>query len=280
LLCALVLFAMLAAGGSLAGEGRAQGEDLAYSVKLEGEIDTTRRRQLERTLQEAKENRARLAIVRLDTPGGDVESMRAMVRALLDSPLPVVVYVAPEGASAGSAGVFLTMAGDVAAMAPQTNIGSASPVLIGPEGPGEVSRAIYRKILNDAASYVRTLAEGHDRNADLAERMVRTATSVTARRARREGLVDLVADSEAALLKRLDGFRIKGAKAQVLHTAGLQVVNFDPAASLDEDLEMTGDGSLLFGLGLPGLISIAMLAAMAVFLGRQLLGRRPRRRFP
>ena len=263
----LTLFATLAVSGSLAGDGEAQSEGVAYSVEVEGGIDTLRRRELERALEEAAEKRARLVILRLDTPGGETETTREMISAMLAAPFPVVVYVSPDGARAGSAGVFLTVAADVAAMAPQTNIGSASPILVGPQGEGlEVDRILYRKILNDSVAYVRALAEGHDRNADLAERMVREATNVTASTARQEGLIDLVAGSEAALLERLDGFRVKGGKAQVLRTAGLEIVNFDPSAPTDKDSQ--GDGSLIFGLGLPGLIAIGMFVAVIVIVVR------------
>ena len=275
--CLLAVLATLAGGGVLAGCGGGQSngaqskDPFAYSVELEGEIGPTRKRELERALEDAEKKRARLVILRLDTPGGRIDSMRAMVRAMRAAPLPVVVYVAPEGASADSAGVFLTVAGDVAAMAPQTNIGSASPILSGPHGPVDAPPVLYRKLLNDLTAYVRTLAEGHRRNADLAARMVRRATNVTARKARRERLVDLVAGSEAALVKRLDGFRVKGRKAQVLHTAGLRVVRFEASASGAEDRD-SPDGTLALGLGLPGLISLAMLAAVIVFLVGRMLG--------
>ncbi|MCP9492046.1 MAG: hypothetical protein MSC31_19545 [Solirubrobacteraceae bacterium MAG38_C4-C5] len=262
----LTLFATLAVSASLAENGKAQSEGFAYSFALEGEIDLTRQRELERALEDAATKRARLVIVRLDTPGGDLDATREMVSALLAAPLPVVVYVAPDGARAASAGMFLTVAGDVAAMAPQTNIGSASPIVIGPQGPIEVDRVLYRKLLNDTVAYARALAEGHDRNADLAERMVREATNVTAGGARRAGLVDVVAGSEAALLERLDGFRVKGGKGQVLSTAGLQIVRFDPSASSDEDPDLPGDGALVLGVGLPGLIAIGMFAAVIAFL--------------
>jgi len=131
-----------------------------------------------------------------------------------------------------------------------------------------VDRVLYRKILNDSVAYVRALAEGHDRNADLAERMVREATNVTASTARQEGLVDVVAVSEAALLKRLDGFQVKGGKAQVLRTAGLSIVRFDPSAPSDEDPDSPGDGTLVLGLGLPGLIAIGMFVAVIVIVVR------------
>jgi len=265
----LTLMTTLAGGGALAGDGEAQSEGLAYSVALEGEIDTTSKRELERALEDATKKRARLVILRLDTPGGEAETTREMISAMLAAPLPVIVYVAPDGARAGSAGVFLTVAGDVAAMAPQTNIGSASPILVGPQGAVDVPPVLYRKILNDSAAYVRALAEGHDRNADLAERMVREATNVTASTAREEGLVDLVAGSEAALLERLDGFRVKGGKARVLRTAGLRIERFDPSRPSDAAPDPPGDGSLIFGLGLPGLIAIAMFAAVIAFVVRR-----------
>jgi membrane-bound serine protease (ClpP class) len=270
-ICVLAMLATLAVGGSLAKAGRAQSEGFAYSVELKGEIDPTRKQELERALEDAKDKRARLVILRLDTPGGRVDTTRAMTSDLLAAPLPVVVYVAPDGARAASAGLSLSMAGDVAAMAPQTNIGSASPVLISPQGPADVPRILYRKILNDSAAYVRALAEGHGRNADLAERMVRKATNVTASRARRERLVDLVAENEADLLERLDGFRVKGGKSQVLRTAGLRLVRADPSAS-DDGPAAPGDGSLVFGLGPLGLISIGMVAAVILILAVQLLG--------
>lgn len=278
-ICLLALFLTLTVGDWLAGDGRAQSEGFAYSVGLEGEIDTTRMRELERALEDAKTDGARLVILRLDTPGGELETTRAMTSALLAAPTPVVVYVAPDGARAGSAGVFLTMAGDVAAMAPQTNIGSASPILAGSHGVVETSGVLYRKVLNDAAAYVRALAEGHARNADLAERMVRQATNVTASRARREGLIDLVSGNESELLERLDGFRIKGGKDQVLRTAGLRVVRWDDASASSDgaDPDRTGDGSLVLGIGLPGLIAIAMFATVIVLLAGR--GRRPRMRF-
>ena len=102
-----------------------------------------------------------LAIIRIDTPGGLDTSTREMVQAITGSPLPVIAYVSPDGARAASAGVFITEASDVAAMAPQTNIGSATPISIGPGGDNEV---LGEKIENDAAAYARALAEGHGRN--------------------------------------------------------------------------------------------------------------------
>jgi len=110
--------------------------------------------------------------------------------------------------------------------------------------------------------------------------MVRRATNVTASRARRERLVDLVAGSEASLLKRLDGFRIKGRKARVLHTGGLRIVRFDPSASADGGPDSPGDGTVVLGLSLPGLIALGMFATVIAYLIGRLFSGAPRRRSP
>ena len=133
------------------------------------------------------------------------------MKDILAAPMPVVVYVSPNGARAASAGLFITQSADVAAMAPQTNIGSATPISL---GGGEQDEVLGRKIRNDAAAYVRALAEGHGRNGDLAARMVHDAVNVTATEAQRQNLIDVVAPDQEALLRELDGFRVKGPKAQ------------------------------------------------------------------
>jgi membrane-bound serine protease (ClpP class) len=254
----LVIYAALAAAGLVllvAGRGAAQ-EDargIAYSVELTGTIDPATENWTDKALDEADERGARLAIIRLDTPGGLDTAMRAIVKDIIAARLPVVVYVSPDGARAASAGLFVTQAGDVAAMAPQTNIGSATPISI---GPGEQDEVLGRKIRNDAAAYVRALAEGHGRDGDLAERMVRSAANVTAARAERAGLVDLVAGSERDLLERLDGFRVKGPKAQTLKTAGLELVHRDMPFQYDVQ-QLLVNPTVAFLLLLGGLAGIA-----------------------
>ena len=138
-----------------------------------------------------------MAIIRLDTPGGLVDSLREIVSDILAAPMPVLVYVSPNGARAASAGVYITQAADLAAMAPQTNIGSATPISVGPGSDDEV---LGRKITNDAAAYMRALASSHGRDPDLGERMVSRAVNVTAREALRANFIDLIAPSETALL--------------------------------------------------------------------------------
>jgi membrane-bound serine protease (ClpP class) len=202
----------------------AQERGAAVSVELTGTIDPATAGWVDEALEDAADEGSPLAIIRIDTPGGLDSSMREIVRDILDAPLPVVVFVSPDGARAASAGMFITLAGDVAAMAPQTNIGSATPVQL---GGGETEEVLGRKIENDAAAYARALAEAHERNADLAERMVREAENVTAATARRRGLIEIVAQDERSLLEQLDGLEVPGPKGGELATEGVLVERRD-----------------------------------------------------
>jgi membrane-bound serine protease (ClpP class) len=215
-----VALVALAAGVGVTQAGAQSQRPLVRSIALDLTINPASAKWVEESLDDAKHDDAKLVIFRIDTPGGLDDSMRDIIKDIIAAPMPVVVYVYPNGARAASAGLYITESADVAAMAPQTNIGSATPISI---GPGEQDRVLGRKIRNDAAAYVRALAEGHGRNPDLAEQMVRKATNVTAAVAKRRGLIDLVADDEQDLLRKLDGFRVKGPKAQTLHTAGAQI---------------------------------------------------------
>jgi membrane-bound serine protease (ClpP class) len=248
---------------------------VAYSIEMSGTIDPASERWLGQALEEAQERGAEVVVIRLDTPGGLDTSMRSMVKDIVAAPMPVVVYVSPSGARAASAGLFITQAADVAAMAPQTNIGSATPVRI---GPGDEDEVLGRKVRNDAAAYVRALAEGHRRNPDLAERMVRDAANVTAERAREERLVDVVAEGERELLRKLDGFEVRGPKAQTLDTDGLRIERHAMPFHLEalRLLVNPSVASLLLVAGLlglavelfsPGAIAPGVLGAIALVLG-------------
>jgi membrane-bound serine protease (ClpP class) len=250
--------ALLAAGATLvlgAGPGGAQPSGrFAYSLELSGDISPATSKWVNEALDEAADQDATVAIIRLDTPGGLDSSLRDIVKDIIAAPMPVIVYVTPNGARAASAGVYITEAGDVAAMAPETNIGSATPISIGPGGASDV---LDRKITNDAAAYIRALAAGHGRNPNLAERMVRHAVNVTAVEAKRAGLIDVIAPSERALLTQIDGFRIKGPKAQVLHTAGLQISDHDTPLQY-EILQILVNPTVAFLLISVGLVGLAI----------------------
>jgi membrane-bound serine protease (ClpP class) len=158
-------------------------------------------------------------VILMDTPGGLDSSMRNIIKRELDSKVPVVVYVYPPGSRDASAGVFITMAADVAAMAPETNIGSSTPIST---GGGDIPMDLKRKVVNDAVAYIRALASEHGRNADWAEKAVRVASNLPAREALAMNVVDYVEPSLPALLDRIDGTRVEP-KGVVLHTAGAEV---------------------------------------------------------
>ncbi len=247
---AAVALTLLAAGrGGAQGDGR-----FAYSLELSGDISPATASWVKHALNDAADQKASVAIIRLDTPGGLDSSLRDIVKDILGAPMPVIVYVSPNGARAASAGVYITEAADVAAMAPETNIGSATPISIGPGGASDV---LDRKITNDAAAYIRALASGHGRNPALAERMVRHAVNVTAAEAKRAGLIDVIATSERALLDKVDGFRTQGPKAQVLHTAGLRISEHDMPLQY-EILQILVNPTIAFLLLTVGLIGLGI----------------------
>ena len=263
----------LAAGGAAQDEPAAAGT--AYSIEIPGTVDPATERWLGEALDDAADDDAEVVILRIDTPGGLDTSMREMVQDILAAPTPVIAYVSPNGARAASAGLFVVEAADVAAMAPQTNIGAASPVSI---GGGDVDDVLGQKIENDAGAYVRALAEGHGRNGDLAERMVADAVSATSAEALDAGLIDAIAADERELLDELDGFDVKGPKAQRLETEGLAIETRDMPFQFDL-LQILVNPTVayllllvgLVGLGIevfsPGLIFPGTLGLVSLLLG-------------
>lgn len=255
----VVVLALLAAAAATlllsSGPARAQAP-VAYSIELPGSIDPATEQWIHNALEDAADDGAELAIIRLDTPGGLDSSLREIVQDIIAAPMPVVVYVYPDGARAASAGLFITQAADVAAMAPLTNIGSASPVSFSGEDFGEV---LGRKIENDAAAYVRALAEAHGRNPELAEEMVLDATNVTATEALDADLIDIVATDTDDLLAQLDGFEVQGPKATTLETEGFEVEERDMPLQF-ELLQIIVNPNVAFLLLLVGLIGIAIEA--------------------
>ncbi len=170
-------------------------------------------------IERAEDDGFDAVVIELDTPGGLDSAMRDIIKKELEATVPVVVYVAPQGSRAASAGAFITLAADVAAMAPNTNIGSSTPVAV---GGGEIPSDLRRKIINDAAAYARELAETHGRNGDWAEDAVREASNLGAQEALEENVVDVVAPDLTTLLDEIDGTRTEP-KDLVLNTAGASV---------------------------------------------------------
>src|SRR5215831_5871926 len=161
-------------------------------IELDGAITPVTSRLLTAAIDRAQAERDQALVVKLNTPGGLERSMRSMAQSILNAEIPVIVYVAPTGARAASAGVFITMAAHVAAMAPATNIGAAHPVAV---GGGDTGKEMGKKIENDAAAFARSLAAERGRNVEWAEKAVRASVSATEREAVKLKVVDLVADS-------------------------------------------------------------------------------------
>lgn len=182
----------------------AQAQDQSQVVLLldiEGVINPFTSRYLDRAISIAPMANAELVVIKLNTPGGLESSMREMIQTILDSPIPVVVYVTPAGARASSAGLFILMAADIAAMAPTTNVGAATPVAMG----GEMDDVMSEKSISDAAALIRGLAETRGRNVDWVESAVRESTSLSAREALEENVIEVVAVDLDDLLSQLDG---------------------------------------------------------------------------
>ena len=175
--------------------------DPVVVIEVRGVINPLSVRYLDRTLRLARQQWAQAVVITLDTPGGLETAMREIVQTLLESPLPTVVYVAPQGARATSAGLFIALAANVTAMAPATHIGAAHPVPLGTE----VSEVMDEKMISDAAALARSVATSRGRPVEWVERAVSENLSVTADEALELGLVDLIADDLDDLLDQLDG---------------------------------------------------------------------------
>jgi len=201
--CCLLLVVVLGLG--FYGLATAQGVDHVDVLTFKGTVAPVSAQYISRGIDTAISDGAQALIIEMDTPGGLDSSMRQIIQKMLASPVPVVVYVSPPGARAGSAGVFLTMAAHVATMAPSTNIGAAHPV--GGQGE-EITGTMGEKVTNDAVAYIRTLAEKYGRNADWAEEAVRKSVSITADQAVEMHVVDFIANDLGDLLQKLDGRQV------------------------------------------------------------------------
>ncbi|MCA9753614.1 MAG: nodulation protein NfeD [Gemmatimonadetes bacterium] len=203
---------------------------------------------LRAALRDAEADGASALVLRLDTPGGLLDATRDLVSDMFESPIPILVWVAPSGARAASAGAFLTMAGHVAAMAPGTNIGAASPVTIG--GGGTPDSTMAHKMFNDTAAFARTIAERRGRNVEWAESAVRDAASITETEAVAEGVVDFVAGSLEDLLAQADGREVE--------VAG-ETVTLDLAGAVVDEKPLTLRFRLLSILANPNVAYVLMM---------------------
>lgn len=217
----------------------------AVLIEIDGAIGPATAQYFVKASDAADAMGARLIILKLDTPGGLDTAMREIIRRILASDIPVVSYVAPAGARAASAGTYIVYASHVAAMAPATNLGAATPVPVmggapkpsgqpkpdaeAPDKAPAAEQALERKAVNDAVAYLRSMAERRGRNADWAERAVREGASLSAREAQRQNVIELIADDTADLLRQLQGRRVAlGAGSAVIETAGMTIVAIEP----------------------------------------------------
>lgn len=183
-----------------------------YLLEAKSPINPVLSKYLGKGIQKARQERAQAVIILLDTPGGLMTAMREIIEAMLNAPIPIIIYVAPRGAQATSAGVFITMAGDVAAMAPGTNIGAAHPVSLAPtgsQGETKMDQTMEKKAVSDAAAYMESLAKDKNRNWQWAVSAVRDSRSLTGVQAYEQKVVEYLAEDLNELLKQLDGKKIK-----------------------------------------------------------------------
>ncbi len=221
-------------------------------IEMDGAISPITVRLLSEALDRARADHSQALVVELNTPGGLERSMRSMVQTILNSDIPVIVYVAPTGARAASAGVFITIAAHIAAMAPATNIGAAHPVAVG----GGMDKEMVKKVENDAAAFARTIATDRGRNVEWAEKAVRSSVSATEREAVKLKVVDLIADSVPDLLAKVDGRVVKTSKGLVtLHTRDAPVARIE-VRFRDRFLALISDPNIAYILMMVGMLGI------------------------
>lgn len=180
-------------------------------IRIEGAISPTTTNYIRRGISRASENGSVCLIVEMDTPGGLLESTKNIVQIFFDTEIPVVVYVSPDGARAASAGTFITMAAHIAAMAPSTTIGAASPVSMSPGGgSAQTDTVMQKKIFNYSESFIESIAERRNRNKEWAVSAVRDGESVTEKQALELNVIDLIAEDRADLLQKIDGYVVEG----------------------------------------------------------------------
>lgn len=204
-----------------AAENQDDTRPLVYLLNVDGTINPALSDYIVKGIEKAEQNKATAVIIMMDTPGGVVSTTKTIIKEMLNAKLPVVVYVAPSGSSATSAGALITMGADIAAMAPGTNIGAAHPV---GGGGQKIDETMSDKIINDLTAYMRGIIAKKGRNAEWAERAVRESVSITSKEALQIKVIDIVADSLPDLLEKLDGRTVeKDSSSYTLHTKNAKI---------------------------------------------------------
>jgi membrane-bound serine protease (ClpP class) len=266
----LVLLLLISAVAAAGAASRA-----VYVMRAVGSVNPGLAEFIVDSIRLAERENAEALVIELDTPGGLETSMRQIVQAISNARVPVIVYVYPRGARAASAGVFVTMAANVAAMAPGTNIGAAHPVSI---GMGKVNKTMEKKLVNDMVAAGRSLAMERGRNADWMEKAIRRSVSIPATDAVKLKVVDLMADNLEDLLTKINGRKVEvGGKQVVLHTAGVpireipeglrvRVLKYIADPNIAFILMMIGLAGLYFEFAHPGVVLPGVIGAICLLL--------------
>jgi membrane-bound serine protease (ClpP class) len=244
------------------------------SITIDGAINPVTAAYIHNGIKEATDKKAECLLIHLNTPGGLLQSTRIIVSDMLESPVPVIVYVAPAGAHAGSAGVFITLAANIAAMAPGTNIGAAHPVQL----QGGMDSTMNEKATNDAAAFIRTIAQKRQRNFEWSEDAVRKSLSITEMEAADTKVVDLIAKNDRDVLNLIDGKNVEvSAGTKTLHTKNAsietmemgvleKILNIISDPNISYILMMLGMYGLLFELYSPGAIFPGIVGVISLIL--------------
>jgi len=244
------------------------------SITVNDGINPSTAEYIEQGIETAQKDQAQCLIINLNTPGGLLTSTRNIVSGIMQSQVPVVVYVSPTGAHAGSAGTFITLAANIAAMAPGTNIGAAHPV----DMQGKSDAVMNEKVINDASAFIRTIAEKRGRNVKWADDAVRTSVSLTEAEALEKNVIDIVADNENDLLTKLDGKEVQvNGVPKILQTKNatvepLEMGFFQKVLSRLSDpnisyiIMMLGFYGLIFELFSPGAIFPGIIGVICLIL--------------
>ncbi len=276
----ILIAAILTVNGALAQERKGSVD----TVRISGAIDPASERLFARALDRAIRDQSEALIVLLDTPGGLDSSMRAMVQGMLASPVPVVVFVYPQGGRAASAGVFLAMAAHVAVMSPGTDIGAAHPVSA---GGGQILGDMDAKVTNEAVAYIRSLAELRQRNAEWAEQAVRSSQTMTAEEAVKSDVVDFIARDVPDLIAKLEGRQVQTptwTRTLVVAGAPLREMEHNIAEQTLKFIFNPNTAYLLFMIGIyaviaelynPGAVFPAVVGAIAIVLALVAFGTLP-----
>ncbi|MCX8069924.1 MAG: nodulation protein NfeD [Thermodesulfovibrionales bacterium] len=229
-----------------------ENQPLVQVIKINGVINPASAEFVNRCIEKASSKKANLIIIELDTPGGLDTSMRSIVKDISASPIPVVVYVSPSGARAASAGVFITLSAHIAVMAPGTNIGAAHPVAVGEK----MDKTVAEKAVNDAAAYIKSIAESHGRNAEWAEQSVRKSASITEKEALKLKVIDFIAEDLNALLKAIDKKTVKTAIGEkVINITNAKIV-YEEKGMRHKVLDFISDPNVAYMLMLIGFYGI------------------------